>query len=82
MDKIMRLKKKFFGIRDFSLNDDMPTIIKAIREILNLSQDELAQLLDVSFATINRLENGKNKPQAILKSKIEKIAKHLLKEMN
>ena len=31
-----------------------------VRVILNLSQDKLAQLLGVSFATINRWENSRN----------------------
>ena len=34
--------------------------IKMIRELLNLSQKDLAKELDVSFQTINRWENSKN----------------------
>ncbi|MDR2729184.1 MAG: helix-turn-helix transcriptional regulator, partial [Chitinispirillales bacterium] len=33
-----------------------------VREKLNLSQEDLARALNVSFATINRWENSKNKP--------------------
>lgn len=36
--------------------------IKALREELLLSQVELAELLGVSFATVNRWENGKSNP--------------------
>ena len=36
--------------------------IKYVREKLNMSQEDLAHALNVSFATINRWENSKNKP--------------------
>ena len=36
--------------------------IKLVREKLNMSQEDLARALNVSFATINRWENSKNKP--------------------
>ena len=36
--------------------------IKLVRTTLNISQENLAKELGVSFATINRLENGKTLP--------------------
>ena len=39
-----------------------PRLIKHIRETLLFSQTELAEELGVSFATINRWENGRHKP--------------------
>jgi DNA-binding transcriptional regulator YiaG len=36
--------------------------VKAVRAALNLSQEELAHALGVSFATVNRWENGKTRP--------------------
>ena len=36
-----------------------------VRRSLNLTQNKLAQLLGVSFATINRWENSKNEPSKI-----------------
>ena len=36
--------------------------IKIVREKLNMSQEDLARALNVSFATINRWENSKTKP--------------------
>ena len=36
--------------------------IKYVREQLSMSQEDLARALNVSFATINRWENSKNKP--------------------
>ncbi len=40
---------------------------------LNLSQEMLARKLDVSFATINRWENGKALPQKLTLYSFEKF---------
>lgn len=40
---------------------------------LNLSQEMLARKLDVSFATINRWENGKAVPQKLTLYRFEKF---------
>lgn len=37
--------------------------IKKLREVLLVSQTELAQMLNVSVVTVNRWENGKFSPQ-------------------
>ena len=47
--------------------------LKYVRGCLLISQQELAKLLNVSFCTINRLENGKNKPNFITEKKLEKL---------
>ena len=49
-------------------------LIKDIREIKTLSQTEMAKALDVSFASVNRWENGHNSPTISAKKKIKKIA--------
>ena len=36
--------------------------VRYAREKLNISQEELARALNVSYATINRWENSKTKP--------------------
>jgi DNA-binding transcriptional regulator YiaG len=36
--------------------------ILSIRKAVNMSQEEFARQLDVSFATVNRWENGKSNP--------------------
>src|SRR5581483_5639128 len=40
-----------------------PRLIRYLRNRLSLSQEQLAQRLNVSFATVNRWENGRAKPQ-------------------
>jgi DNA-binding transcriptional regulator YiaG len=44
--------------------------IKALRLKLGHSQQEFANVLGVSFATVNRWENGKAKPQ---KDRLERL---------
>ena len=39
--------------------------VKYVRSLLHLSQDKLAQLLRVSFSTINRWENSKTTPSQL-----------------
>ena len=48
-------------------------LIKNIRNTLMLSQNELADLLGVSFASVNRWENEHNEPTVKIKRKIKKI---------
>lgn len=38
---------------------DMKNLIKKIRFYLNMSQTEFAEYMNVSFATVNRWENGR-----------------------
>lgn len=44
-------------------NNDVPAILAAIRGQLGLTQEQLAERLGVSFATVNRWEGGSNAPQ-------------------
>ncbi len=44
-----------------------------MRAILNLSQAALAELLGVSFTSVNRWENGKYEPTRLVKEKIRLI---------
>ena len=47
---------------------NFPSTVKYVREKLNMSQEELAHALKVSFATISRWENGKTSPNKMAKS--------------
>lgn len=47
-------------------------VVKKVREIKGYSQEQLARELNVSFATINRWENGKTEPSRLaLKSFVD-----------
>jgi len=56
-------------------NYDYPKLVKQLREKLIISQYELAKLLGVSFATINRWENGHNEPTIKVKRKLFELCK-------
>lgn len=45
--------------------------VKALRGQLSLSQEGLAKELGVSFATVNRWENGKTNPSKLAKNQFE-----------
>ena len=44
------------------MNIDYPATLIRIRAELNMSQTELAEMLSVSFTSVNRWENGNNIP--------------------
>lgn len=47
--------------------------VKAVRSALNLSQEDLAHALGVSFATVNRWENEKTKPSKLALRQFEQF---------
>lgn len=54
---------------------DYQKLVKALREKLILSQQELAEYIGVSFASINRWETGKFEPTIKVKRKIVELCK-------
>lgn len=53
----------------------MQALIKQIRGQLGMSQADLAERLNVSFATVNRWENGRAVPNRLAQSKLYEICK-------
>src|SRR6266540_1796093 len=53
--------------------EDFATQISDLRSKLQLSQEELATRLGVSFATVNRWESGKSKPQRAQREAVERL---------
>ncbi len=54
---------------------DFPAVLRATRAALNLTQEQLAERLGVSFATVNRWEGGGNKPQRAAQEAILALAR-------
>ena len=48
--------------------------LKKLRQKQGWSQEDLARNLGVSFATVNRWENGKTKPSRLAQEKIKQVA--------
>lgn len=52
-----------------------PELLKKYREIMFLSQEDLAQKLGISYVTVNRWENGKFEPTIKMKKKLNSLFK-------
>jgi len=48
-----------------------PVLVKSIRKQLGFSQEDLARALGVSFATVNRWENGQAMPSKLAKAQLD-----------
>ncbi|MGA7614875.1 MAG: helix-turn-helix domain-containing protein [Thermoanaerobaculia bacterium] len=55
---------------------NFPETVREVRRQLALSQEELAHALGVSFATVNRWENGKTVPSKLAQRQFEQFCKH------
>jgi type I restriction enzyme M protein len=51
--------------------------LRTVRDSLNISQEELAARLGVSFATVNRWEGGKSTPQKAQAEKLEELLRQV-----
>jgi DNA-binding XRE family transcriptional regulator len=50
--------------------NNYPSLVKEIRKQLGLSQEDLARELGVSFASVNRWENGQVRPSKLAKAQL------------
>ncbi|MFA5485739.1 MAG: helix-turn-helix transcriptional regulator [Bacilli bacterium] len=50
-------------------------MIIALRNKLIITQEELAKMLDVSYVSVNRWENGRHEPTIKLKRKLFELCK-------
>jgi len=53
---------------------DAPYIIRAWRERIGLTQERLADALNVTFSTVSRWENGHARPSNLAWKALEKVA--------
>lgn len=49
------------------------TLLRELRQRLELTQQKLASRLGVSFPTINRWENGRSRPSPLARQRIEQL---------
>jgi putative transcriptional regulator len=61
-------------------SENFPETVKEVRRQLGLSQEELAHALGVSFATVNRWENGKTEPSKLAQRQFEQFCKNQVKK--
>ena len=62
------------NIADMTNAQDVAATLRALRSKLNLTQEQLAERLGVSFATVNRWEGGSNMPQKAAREVIAALA--------
>ena len=60
--------------RKISTFENIAEELKKLRQLRGWSQEDLARTLGVSFATVNRWENGKTKPSRLAQEKIKQVA--------
>jgi len=56
-------------------SENFTELVKDVRRQLGLSQEELAHELGVSFATVNRWENGKTVPSKLARRQFDQLCK-------
>ncbi len=54
-------------------------LVKQVRRQLGVSQEDLARELGVSFATVNRWENGKVKPSKLARARFDEFCAKMKK---
>ena len=59
------------------INPDYPSLVKEIRRQLALSQEDLARELGVSYATVNRWENGLSKPSKLARAQLNAFCERM-----
>jgi len=57
--------------------DDIPALIKELRERLDLTQEQFAQKVGVTYSTVNHWENGKRVPQPFLVRRLLELREEL-----
>lgn len=62
------------------INPDYPSTIKELRRQLALSQEDLARELGVSYATVNRWENGQSRPSKLARAQLDLFCEKLTQE--
>ena len=63
-------------------DDIMQDLIKKIRSHMDMNQTEFAELLNVTFATVNRWENGRALPNKLAQDKIYDLCKEYYVPVN
>jgi putative transcriptional regulator len=61
-------------------HESFPDLVKDVRRQLGLSQEDLARVLGVSFATVNRWENGKTIPSKLARAQFETFFAKMAKQ--
>ena len=61
-------------------DQNLPELAQEVRRQLALSQEDLARELGISFATVNRWENGQVKPPKLAKAQFENFCAKITRQ--
>ena len=61
--------------RDVNESVDFPSLVKDLRQVRGLTQEQLAREVGVTFSTINGWENGKHQPIPVLATRLLEMAR-------
>ena len=59
------------------IQPDYPSLVKEVRRQLAISQEDLARELGVSYATVNRWENGQAKPSKLARAQLDSFCERM-----
>jgi transcriptional regulator with XRE-family HTH domain len=57
--------------------EDIPALIRELRQRLHLTQEQFAQKVGVTYSTVNHWENGKRVPQPFLVRRLLELKEEL-----
>lgn len=59
------------------IHTNYPALVKEVRRQLAISQEDLARELGVSYATVNRWENGQAKPSKLARAQLNAFCERM-----
>jgi len=62
------------------IHPDYPALVKEVRRQLAISQEDLARELGVSYATVNRWENGQAKPSKLARAQLNAFCERMTEQ--
>jgi putative transcriptional regulator len=62
------------------IHPNYPSLVKEVRRQLSISQEDLARELGVSYATVNRWENGQVKPSKLARAQLESFCDRMIED--
>ena len=63
-----------------SIHPNYPSLVKEVRRQLSISQEDLARQLGVSYATVNRWENGQSKPSKLARAQLDAFCGRMIED--
>jgi DNA-binding transcriptional regulator YiaG len=62
------------------IRTNYPSLVKDVRRQLAFSQEDLARELGVSYATVNRWENGVSKPSKLARAQLDAFCGRMVED--